>query len=321
MEYLPLFLDVRGRCCAVVGGGAAAARKTRLLLRAGAQVRVHAAVLDDTLSAWLREGRIAQVTAPLHAACFDGCCLAIIALDDEAQARDAAALARARDIPVNVVDRPRLCTCIMPAIVDRSPVLVAISTAGAAPVLGRLLRARLEALLPARLGRLAELARALRPRVAAVLPAARRRAYWETVLQGPIAELVFAGRDDDARAAMDAGLDAGVSVGAGEVYLVGTPADGDPEQLTLRALRLLQQADVVFLDPALPRALSDLIRRDAECREADPQADAQPVIDALSALALAGRRVAWLTTGATAPAHGATLEQRLLARGVSVLRA
>lgn len=320
MEYLPLFLDVRERTCALVGGDATAARKAQLLLRAGARVRVLAPELDPALAGWLREGRITHVPGALDASSFAHCCLAVIALADEQHARDAAALAGAHGIPVNVVDRPHLCTCIMPAIVDRSPVLIAIATGGAAPVLGRLLRAKLEALLPARLGRLAVLARELRPRVASRVPATRRRAFWEAVLQGPIAELVFAGREQEAHAAMDAHLDQGEARGAGAVYLVAAPARGDPEQLTLRALRLLQQADVVWLDPALPPPVTDLIRRDAERRNARADADPRAVAAELATLALAGQRVAWLTEPATLhPASGTTPEQILRARGLSVL--
>jgi uroporphyrin-III C-methyltransferase/precorrin-2 dehydrogenase/sirohydrochlorin ferrochelatase len=180
-------------------------------------------------------------------------------------------------------------------------------------VLGRLLRARLEALLPARLGRLARLARALRPQVAARLPASRRRAFWEAVLQGPIAESVFAGREQQAREAMLAHLDGGAAAAAGEVYLVPLPPHGDPEQLTLRALRLLQQADVVFVDDGLPPPLSDLIRRDAERRIA--AADPAGVIEQITALAQTGRRVGWLSA-----AHGEA-RQRLQQRGVSVMQA
>lgn len=313
MEYLPLFLDVRGRDCALVGGDATAARKAELLLRAGAQVRVLAPALDPALARWAREGRVSHRSGPLDASFFAHCCLAIVAVEDEPLARAAAQLAQAQGIPVNTVDRPQLCTFIMPAIVDRSPVLVAISTAGAAPVLGRLLRARLEALLPARLGRLAQLARTLRPQVAARVPAARRRAFWEAVLQGPIAESVFAGRELQAREAMLARLDDGADAAAGEAYLVALPPQGDPEQLTLRALRLLQQADVMFVDDGLPQPVGDLIRRDAERRVAE--ADPARVIAQIATLAQAGRRVGWLVA-----AHG-DARQRLQQLGVSVLLA
>lgn len=316
MEYLPLFMDLRGRTCALVGGDATAARKAELLLRAGAQVRVLAAELDPALARWAREGRVSHRRGALDASFFAQCCLAIVAVEDEPLARAAAQLAQAQGIPVNTVDRPQLCTFIMPAIVDRSPVLIAISTAGAAPVLGRLLRARLEALLPARLGRLAQLAHALRPQVAARLPASRRRAFWEAVLQGPIAESVFAGREQQACEAMRAHLDGAAGAAgaaAGEVYLVPLPPHGDPEQLTLRALRLLQQADVVFVDDGVPQPVSDLIRRDAERRIA--AGDPAGVIEQIATLAQAGRRVGWLSA-----VHGEA-RQRLQQRGVSVLHA
>lgn len=179
-------------------------------------------------------------------------------------------------------------------------------------------------MLPARLGRLAEIARKRRARVAAVLPAAQRRAFWESVLHGPIAEMVFAGKDEDAQAAMDARLQRGPRPAreAGEVYLVATPPHDEPELLTLRALRLLQQADVVFVDPQLPQRVLDLIRRDAERRHADRGADTLGIIDALATFAAAGQRVCWFASPSTlAPAHGAAPAQIIATRGVSVLRA
>lgn len=294
MEYLPLFFDVRNRTCALVGGNAAAARKAELLLRAGARVRVIADAPARSILDLQEDGRVEVVGGPIESQAFAGCVLAIVALDDAADAEHAAQLATAQGIPVNVVDRPKLCSCIVPAIVDRSPVVVAVSTAGAAPVLGRFLRARLEALLPARLGELAEMARELRPAVAERLPPARRRPFWESVLQGPVAELVFSGRREAARALLRARLAGDTDAPAGEVYLVPTPPDDDPESMTLKALRLLQQADVVIHDKGLARPVLDLIRRDAERRPVE-SADPGATVKTLSALAREGRRAAWLT--------------------------
>lgn len=314
MEYLPLFFDIRGRTCAVVGGDATAARKTELLLRAGARVRVIADALGEGLADHLRAGRVEHSSEALGSDSFAGCVLAVIALDDAKQAARAAEFASKRGIPVNVVDRPELCSCIMPAIVDRSPVVVAISTAGAAPVLGRFLRARLEALLPARFGELARIARALRPEVAERLEPSKRRYFWESVLQGPAAELVFSGRDEEARALMRAHLKDERDDRAGEVYLVSTPPAGDPESFTLRALRLLQQADVVIHDAGLAQPVLDLIRRDAERRSAAgrPPTD---VIEALVALAREGRRAGWLTDARNL---SAAATERLRAAGIAL---
>ncbi len=318
MEYLPLFFDVRGRTCAVVGGNATAARKAELLMRAGARVRVIADGLGEALTEHALKGRIEHTAETLGAESFNDCVLAVIALEDEVGAARAAKIATSCGIPVNVVDRPQLCSCIMPAIVDRSPVLVAISTAGAAPVLGRFLRARLEALLPRRFGALAQMARELRPEVAERLAPERRRYFWESVLQGPASELVFSGRDDEARALMRARLAEEGDDRPGEVYLVATPPSGDAEAFTLRSLRLLQQADVVIHDQGLEQPVLDLIRRDAERRSASGRRP-QVIIDELTALAREGRRAGWLTAAAHLRNDGGPPPaERLRAAGVEV---
>lgn len=296
MDYLPLFLDIRGRWCAVVGGDATAARKAELLLRAGARVRVIAPVLEPSMRALADEEKVSHLASAVHRSAFDpglldGCCLVVVALADADDARAVATAADARGLLVNAVDRPELCRFVMPAIVDRSPVVVAISTAGAAPVLGRFLRARLEALLPARLGALAALAGSLRPRVAEALDPASRRRFWEDVLQGPIAEQFLSGDETTARARILARLDATHGGAAGEIYLVAAPAHGDPERATLRAVRLLQQADLVLHDADLPAAVLDLVRRDAH---REPVTTADGVAERLAESARAGRRVAWL---------------------------
>ncbi len=318
MEYLPLFFHVRERTCAVVGGDATAARKTELLLRAGARVRVIADELGQALSDLAREGRVEHNAGPLQPESFDDCVLAVIALEEKAAAARAAEIASRLKIPVNVVDRPELCSCIMPAIVDRTPVMVAISTAGAAPVLGRFLRARLEALLPQRYGELAQIARELRPEVAERLEPARRRYFWESVLQGPAAEMVFSGRNEEARALMRARLAETRDDQQGEVYLVATPASGDAEAFTLRSLRLLQQADVVIHEDDLSRPVLDLIRRDAERRATAGRSPEEVVVE-LSALAREGRRVGWLTAAANlGGTDGPSPAARLRAAGAAV---
>jgi uroporphyrin-III C-methyltransferase/precorrin-2 dehydrogenase/sirohydrochlorin ferrochelatase len=245
MDHLPIFLDIRDQPCLVVGDGEAAARKRALLLRAGARV-------TDLAPAQFRDGSL------------DGFALAIAATGDDAVNRAVAAAARARRIPVNVVDQPALCSFILPSIIERSPLIVAVSSGGASPVLARLLRARLESLIPAGYGRLAALAGAFRDRVKARFKPQERRRFWERVLQGPIAELVFSGRDDEAREALQASLDdTRLAFSGGEVSLVGA-GPGDPDLLTFRALRLMQQADVVVYDRLVSRPILDLVRLEAE---------------------------------------------------------
>jgi len=264
MDYLPIFLDIREQPCLVVGGGAVAARKAAQLLRAGARVTVHAPALSAAFAADLDSSRVVHRAARFAEEDLSNHALVIAATDDAEVNRAVAAAAKARHVPVNVVDQPMLCSFIMPSIIDRSPVIVAVSSGGASPVLARLLRARLETLIPAGYGHLAALAAEFRDRIKARLAPAERRRFWERVLQGPIAELVFSGRQSEARQALGASLDdARLAISGGEVALVGA-GPGDPDLLTFRALRLMQRADVVVYDRLVAEPILDLVRRDAE---------------------------------------------------------
>jgi uroporphyrin-III C-methyltransferase / precorrin-2 dehydrogenase / sirohydrochlorin ferrochelatase len=259
-------MNLRGRTCLLVGGGEVAARKARLLLAAGAHVTVVAPRLGATLARLAEEGSVAHRAGEFSEDALNGNALVFAATDDAAVNRAVHAAATARGIPVNVTDRPDLCTFILPSIVDRSPVIVAVSSGGAAPVLARLLRARLETLIPASYGRLAELVAAFRERVKRRIahPVERRR-FWETVLDGPIAEQVHAGQESAARTALERALESAdaAALPRGAVYLVGA-GPGDPDLLTFRALRLMQQADVVVHDRLVSPQILSLVRREAE---------------------------------------------------------
>jgi len=264
MDFLPVFLDIRAQPCLVIGGGDVAARKTALLLRAGAQVTVLSPLLVPAFDEYLANGKVAHRAARFRAEDVTGYAVVIAATDDETVNREVAAAAKALRIPVNVVDQPALCSFILPSIIDRSPLIVAVSSGGASPVLARLLRARLETLIPAGYGGLAALVGSFRDQVKARFKPAERRRFWERVLQGPIAELSFSGRDQDARKALQQAIDdPRLTVHGGEVYLVGG-GPGDPDLLTFRALRLMQQADVVVYDRLVSSSVLDLVRRDAE---------------------------------------------------------
>ncbi len=304
MDYLPIFLDLRGRRCLIVGGGEVAARKTDLLLQAGAKVHAVAPKLGDSMQMLADQGRIAYRAGGFEESDLDDAKLVIAATDDRSLNARVAALADARGVPVNVVDDPALCRFITPAIVDRSPLVAAISTGGASPVLARLIRGRLEALIPAAFGRLAALASEFRGQVKARISDPRqRRIFWERALSGPIAEMVYAGRDTDAREQLTQALADARSVGSatGEVYLVGA-GPGDPDMLTFRALRLMQQADVVVHDRLVSQRVLDLARRDAPRIYAGKQrashALSQESINALLVrLAREGKRVLRLKGG------------------------
>lgn len=267
MDYLPIAWRLRDRVALVVGGGPVALRKARLLARAGARLRVVAPQVVPELAALLAQGgHEPPRRRPYAPEDLEGVALAIGATDDMALNRALHDDCVARNVPVNVVDQPGLCSFIFPAIIDRDPLLISISSGGASPVLARWLRAKLESTLPARLGDLAALMGAFRRQVATRLPAfGARRAFWEGVLDGPVAELALSGKRSEARtrlAAAVAEADA-AALSRGEVYLVGA-GPGDPDLLTFRALRLLQKADVVLYDRLVAPAIVDLARRDAE---------------------------------------------------------
>ena len=302
MDYLPIFLNIRQQPCLVVGGGAVAARKTAMLLRAGGHVTVLAPALAADFDAYLEEGRVTYRATSFRPEDVNDYVIVIAATDDQAVNRAVAEAAKAKRIAVNVVDQPELCSFIMPSIIDRSPLIVAVSSGGASPVLARLLRARLESLIPAGYGRLAALVATFRGAVKARFKGVERRRFWERVLQGPIAELVFSGRDMDARKALQATLDdTRLSLNSGEVYLVGG-GPGDPDLLTFRALRLMQEADVVVYDRLVSQPVLDLVRLDAERiyagKERDKHALPQEDINHLLVrLAKEGKRVVRLKGG------------------------
>ena len=264
MEFLPIFMDVRGKNCLVVGGDEAAAAKAALLLKAGAWVSVVAPSLCASFDHLLEEDRLAHKTQSFSKQAMEGMSLVFAASHDKDLNAQVSKAARAANLPVNVVDEPGLCTFIMPSIIDRSPVLVAVSTGGASPVLARLLRARLETLIPGAYGRLAGLAAAFRDKVKAKFAApASRRIFWEKALQGPVSEFMFAGKEREAAALLDEMLEASEDAAPhGEVYLVGA-GPGNPDLLTFRALRLMQQADVVVYDHLVAEPILEMARRDA----------------------------------------------------------
>jgi uroporphyrin-III C-methyltransferase/precorrin-2 dehydrogenase/sirohydrochlorin ferrochelatase len=286
MRYFPVFADLKQRKVIVAGGGEEALRKVRLLRKTEALIAVVAPTLHPDLAG---DPRVQWLARDFRPELLDGATL-VFAADPSLNATVAAA-AQARGIPVNAVDTPALSTFIVPSIVDRHPVVVAIGTEGAAPVLAQGLRARIDALLPAGLGRLAEAARGLRERVAAALPQARRRSFWQRYFFGSIARSFLAG---DA-AAYDSELARLLGDAAapprGRVTLVSA-ADGNPEHLTLKAQRKLYEADLIVHDAAVAAAILEVARRDAVRRVADADSPA-----AIVAAAARGEHVVRITAG------------------------
>jgi uroporphyrin-III C-methyltransferase/precorrin-2 dehydrogenase/sirohydrochlorin ferrochelatase len=304
MDFLPVFLKVEERPCLVVGGGKVAARKVALLNRAGASITTVSPELCDELRVLLEQGVITHVARGFQNEDLDGCVLVIAATDDEAVNRTVSELARSQRIPVNVVDSPGLCSFIMPSIIDRSPVQIAVSTGGASPVLARLLRSRLESFIPAAYGRLARLVDEYRQQVKQRFTNTdQRRYFWESILQGRVAELLFAGHDEKARTALEEAIDDTDTHynDTGEVYLVGA-GPGDPDLITFRALRLMQQADVVVYDRLVSEPILDMVRRDAEMIYAGKARDQhtlsqESINQLLVRLAKEGKRVLRLKGG------------------------
>ena len=265
MEFLPIFLNLRGRDCLVVGGGQIAVRKAALLANAGASVIIVSPVLHEDMQDMKAAGTVKHIDREFEAGDISGKHLVIAATDQAAVNERVAQLADDQGIPVNVVDQPDAGSFIMPSIIDRSPVQIAVSTGGSSPVLARLLRSRLESSVPSACGRLASLVEEYRSAVKQrYSDVSARRGFWEHVLQSNIAELVYAGRDEEARAALQQELkkDEADLVQSGQVYLVGA-GPGDPDLLTFRALRLMQQADVVVYDRLVSQPILDMVRRDA----------------------------------------------------------
>jgi len=264
MRHYPLFLDLRGRKVVVAGAGAVAEAKLRLLLKTEAELLVFGRAPSAAVRRWAAEGRLVLVERDLAADDLAGAALLYGATGDAAADARAGEIGRAAGVLVNLVDNLEDSDFITPAIVDRDPVTVAIGTEGAAPVLARKIKAEVEALLPTTLGRLTRIGQAFRARVEA-LDSRARRAFWTRFYfeRGPLA--LEAG-DAAARAELDAMLAEGDAPREGVVHLVGA-GPGDPELLTLKARRLLHEADVVIHDRLVPPAILELARREARIVE------------------------------------------------------
>lgn len=299
MDFLPIFANVKNKLCLVVGGGSVGSRKAGVLLDAGAVVRVVAPEIADELRSNANVEAVAERFEEKH---LDGVTLVIAATNDRAVNQQVSALAQARNIPVNVVDDPELCTFIMPAILDRSPLMVAFSSGGASPVLTRMMRGKLETVIPQNYSRLAAFAERFREAVKLkVSNPAKRRIFWENVFEGVVAEKVLTGDEASAEAMLQQMLAAEDNIQRGEVYLVGA-GPGDPDLLTFRALRLMQKADVVVYDALVSKPIVEMTRRDAERiyvgkRRADHALPQEDINLLLVRLAKEGKRVLRLKGG------------------------
>lgn len=304
MEYLPIFIQIKHRPCLVVGGGSIAARKVALLRKAQADVTVVSPDICEELQKLNADGLIQHIKREFEELDLETCAVVIAATDQRPVNEHVSGLAHKLRLPVNVVDNPDLCSFIMPSIIDRSPVVIAVSTGGSSPVLARLIRTKLEGSIPAAYGRLAKLVEGFRDKVKTAFPNVEsRRGFWEKILEGKVAELVFTGHEDEAQQVLTKAIDAQAEnpETPGEVFLVGA-GPGDPDLLTFRALRLMQQADVVVYDRLVSPAIMEMVRRDAEIvyvgKERDKHIMQQENINQLLVrLAKEGKRVLRLKGG------------------------
>src|SRR6185312_15764834 len=302
MKLYPLFADLSRRAVLVVGGGAVAERKAAALLAAGAQVTVGAPELTPQLQRWARQGRIAHRAGEFAPGWLDYVWLVVAATADRALNARVAEVAGLQRLFVTVVDDAELSSFHVPAVIDRAPLVVAISSGGAAPMLARLVRERLETLLDHSLGPLALLAARLRKRMRRRHPdlVARRR-FYTALFDGPVAALLRSGQPKQAAEAAEQALQAAPVAATGSVVLVGA-GPGDPGLLTLRGLRALNEADVILHDRLVSAEVLELARRDAERIEVGKQAGKHHATqDEIHALLLeharAGRRVVRLKGG------------------------
>jgi len=268
MDHLPIFLNAKGKRTLIVGNGVSAARKADLLLRAGSDLTIVAPQLGEELSQLAEAYSFKHQATELTAADLHDCLIVFGCSSDDSVNQKLREFAAAAGIMVNVSDKTEECDFIMPALVDRTPLLIAISSGGTSPLLVRMLKARFETTIPAAYGRLAEFAGSYRDRIKKLVPnLTRRRRFWEAMVSGPVAEHIFSSQVEQAESLMETQLQEAAVAGdqppLGEVYLVGT-GPGDPDLLTFRALRLMQQTDVVLYDRLIGEGILNLVRRDAK---------------------------------------------------------
>lgn len=266
MRYFPIFLDAQELDCLVVGAGEVAARKVELLLKTPAKITVVAPQVCKTIAALAAKGSINLVQRNYHLDDLLNINIVFVATNDSQLNADIHQQAKSRSLLVNVVDNTPLCSFITPSIVDRSPIIIAMSSGGVAPVLLRYLRQKLESWVPHKISLLGEFSEKFRERVKQTLTTVtQRRYFWEDILDGSVAEQVMQGNGDKAEQQFLAKLEDSrqTEQTKGEVYLVGA-GPGDPELLTFKALRLMQKADVVVYDRLVSKEVLELVRRDAE---------------------------------------------------------
>lgn len=268
MDFLPIFLDIRDKLVVVDGGTTVAARRVERALLAGAHVHVFDENLGAEFNAFRDNPKLTRHARAVVAADLKGAIIAYGASEDETRDKTLFDAAKAKGVLANVADVCEYCDFITPSVVDRSPLVIAISSGGTAPVIARILRARIESMLPPAYGHMAEFLGKFRDRVLNGIKSTRaRRRFWEHAIDGSVGDRFLSGDVEGAEAQLVQALTDAKSgedlAKQGEVFLVGA-GPGDPDLLTFRALRLMQRADVVLYDRLVGDGIMELIRRDAE---------------------------------------------------------
>ncbi len=310
MDYLPIFLNLKQQPCLIIGGGVVAARKADLLIKAGGTVTVIAPELKQEMQSHLQAEKIEWIKATFSPEMLDTLPrpkVVIAATDEETVNQAAYQACQARHIPINVADQTELCDFILPAIIERDPITIAVSTGGRSPILARIIKARLETLIPAGFGRLADWLGRVRPKIKSKIPSPEgRKAFWERLLNGSFVQKAMQNQTEAAEQLLEQTLQATLDSQTadnpqGEVYLIGA-GPGDPDLMTFKALQLLQQADVVLYDRLVNPAILDMARREAERiyvgKKSKQHAIPQPNINQMLVdLAKQGKKVARLKGG------------------------
>lgn len=271
MDYLPIFVNIKKQHCLIVGGGAVAARKADLFIQAGAIVTVIAPELKIEMKNHLANSKIVWNIGKFSVEMLKTIVppkYVISATDDQEVNLAVYKYCQQNNIPINVADQTDLCDFILPAIVDRKPMIIAISTGGRSPILARIMKARLETMIPAGFSKLADLVGRYRQKVKdTIINLDGRKAFWEEILQGAFIDKAVHGRFNEAEKQLEQKIKQVAETGqlepAGEVYLIGA-GPGDPDLMTFKALRLLQQADVILYDRLVAPEIVDMARREAE---------------------------------------------------------
>ena len=303
MKHLPIFVSIRNKPCVVIGGGLVATRKVSSLVDSGANITVISPVITQEIQQFLTAGHLEHKAREFADTDLAGAYLVFAATDSREVNRHIGELAQAQQQLVNIADDPDHCNFVLPSVLDRSPVVIAVSTGGASPVLARQLRMQLEAMIPSACGRLAGITEEYRNKVKSFFPKQiQRKQFWENALKGPVSELVYAGQETSARLHLDEMLEQGLdSSPMGEVYLVGA-GPGDPDLLTFKAVRLMQQADVMVYDRLVSQPILDMANPEAERLYVGKQKDdhavpQQKINDLLVEKAKQGKRVLRLKGG------------------------